>query len=118
MPKQIFKEVNLPREYPDCCDECPLLGIIPKHLLPKGSRETRLCVALFEAMTAMASRSRRSTKDSHHPLKHYCHDDWERWQEAPYFGKYPVRKIDYSTYIDPYIASQQRFIKFHGNAKN
>ncbi len=113
MPKKIFKTVKLPRQQPDCCIECPLLGVIPKKDLPKGCRETRVCIMTGDAMTPAFSRSRKSTKDRHHPLKRYCDHDWDLYQKPPINGKYNIRIVDWVTYRLPYEEKKVLNIKFH-----
>ena len=113
MPAKPFIHVQLPPIQPDCCAECPLLGEIPKSERKFGSQETLVCLGTREAMNARISRSRSSKHDVKHPLKRYCDEDWERWQEEPYYGKLPVRKIDISRYRDPWVRSQQLPIIFH-----
>lgn len=113
MPAKPYKDVELPRLQPDCCNECPLLGLIPKHRRKPKSQETLVCLATGEALSARLARARASTKDAKHKLKRYCDDDWDRWQEDPYYGKLPVRKIDLSIYRDPWVRSRELTIIFH-----
>ena len=113
MPAKPFKEIKLPPNQPDCCLECPLLGEIPVTERQFGSQETLVCLGTREAMNARISRSRASAHDAKHPLHRYCDEEWERWQEEPYHGKLPVRKIDISRYRDPWVRTQQLPIIFH-----
>ena len=78
-----------------------------------GSQETLVCLGTRHALNARIARSRKSEHTPKHPLKRWCDDEWERWQEEPYFGKLPVRKIDVSRYRDPWERSQQLPIIFH-----
>jgi hypothetical protein len=113
MPAKPFKQVELKPQQPDCCLECPLLGQIPPGERKPKSQETLVCLGTRHALNARIARSRASAHDSKHPLKRWCDEDWERWQEDPYFGKLPVRKIDISRYRDPWERSQQLPIIFH-----
>jgi len=72
-----------------------------------------VCLGTRHALNARISRSRKSDHTPKHPLKRPCDDEWERWQEEPYYGKLPVRKIDISRYRDPWERSQQLPIIFH-----
>ena len=87
MTKYLFKKVKLPKEQPDCCAECPLLGLIPKNEMPHGCRETRVCLMTGDAMTAPFSRSRKSTKDTHHPLKRPCDHNWDLYPKYKKYSK-------------------------------
>ena len=51
MPKDIFTPRQLPREQPDRCELCPLLGLIPKDERRKGKRERYFCLGIYEAET-------------------------------------------------------------------
>lgn len=113
MPIKPFKEIALKAEQPDCCNECPLLGQIPVHERPFGSQETLVCLGTRHALNARIARSRASAHTAKHPLHRPCDEEWERWQEEPYFGKLPVRKIDVSRYRDLWERSQQLPIIFH-----
>ncbi len=113
MPAKPFKDVKLPPEQPDCCNDCPLLGLIPQHERKFGSQETLVCLGTRHALNARICRSRASDHDTKHPLHRPCDEDWERWHEDPYFGQLPVRKIDLSRYRDPWERSQQLPIIFH-----
>ena len=113
MPAKPFKQIQLHPEQPDCCNECPLLGLIPEAEREFGSQETLVCLGTRHALNARIARSRKSEHTPKHPLKRWCDDEWERWQEEPYFGKLPVRKIAVSRYRDPWERSQQFPIIFH-----
>lgn len=113
MPAKPFKDVKLPPEQPDCCNDCPLLGLIPQHERKFGSQETLVCLGTRHALNARICRSRASDHDTKHPLHRPCDEDWDRWHEDPYFGQLPVRKIDLSRYRDPWERSQQLPIIFH-----
>lgn len=113
MPPKPYKLIKLQPVQPDCCQECPLLGMIPLAERKFGSQETLVCLGTRHALNARISRARVSTHTQKHPLKRPCDDDWERWHEDPYFGELPVRKIDISRYRDPWERSQQLPIIFH-----
>lgn len=109
MPKKIFTPIKLPKLQPDCCMDCPLLGLIPKEEREFGSQETLVCLATHHAMNARIARSKKSEHTPKHPLKRYCDNDWDRWQLEPYFGNYPIRVVDLSRYRDSFI---REFIEF------
>ena len=113
MPAKPFKPIHLPPQQPDCCNECPLLGTIPEAERQHASQETLVCLGTRHALNARKARSRASQHDAKHPLHRPCDEEWERWQEEPYFGHLPVRKIDISRYRDPWERSQQLPIIFH-----
>ena len=51
MPKDLYYPQRLPREQPDRCELCPLIGIIPDEERRKGLRERYYCLGIFEALT-------------------------------------------------------------------
>ncbi len=109
MPKKIFKLIKIPREQPDSCMNCPLLGEIPKSERPKGSQETLVCLATQHAMSARFARSKASEHTIKHPLNRFCDSDWERWLSEPYYGNYPIRMVDISKYRDPFVRNYLEF---------
>ncbi len=113
MPKKIYKQIKLPVKQPDCCTECPLLGVIPKEELPKKCRETRVCLMTHDAMTPSLSRSQKSTKDKHHPLKRYCDHEWDLYHHPPLNGNFNLRIVDWIRYRMPYEERKVLSIKFH-----
>ena len=64
-----IQKVQLPPKKPDCCTECPLLGLIPKSVeRPKYSKETRLCIGTAEALSERKTTIRESEQnDPKHP---------------------------------------------------
>lgn len=106
--------IKLPVEQPDCCAECPLVGLIPKNWpgKPKGSKESHLCMGTWEAMSARGIRVRASQRDSHHPLRRPCDAKWEAWVKAPEQMKC-VPDQAYLQFRVPYEDSLQFKIKFH-----
>ena len=114
MPKKIYTQVKLPREKPDCCMNCPLLGEIPKYERKPGSQETLVCLATHHAMSIRLAKSKASEHTTKHPLHRPCDMEWERWIADPYYGSYPVRMMDISKYRDPFIRNYLEFrIIFH-----
>ena len=114
MPKKIFKQVKLPMQQPDRCMDCPLLGMIPAVEREFGSQETLVCLATHHAMNARIARSKASEHTAKHPLKRWCDDDWERWQQEPMYGNFPIRITDYGRYRDLFVRECMEFqIIFH-----
>ena len=66
MPKRNFIKVRIPMQRPDCCMQCPLLGVVPKHQRPKGSMETYVCIPTRNAMTSRLVKSKVSGGDAKH----------------------------------------------------
>lgn len=84
MPKRQFFNVQLPYLQPDCCIDCPLLGIVPDNAdRPKGSRKTRLCIGTMKALTEQSTHILASSKDKKHPLRRPCDTRWEAWMHLP-----------------------------------
>ena len=113
MPKRNIIQIQLPAEQPDCCAECPLLGLVPNYVSrPKNSKETHVCLGTMEAITQRGSRVRASSRDTNHPWKRPCDNRWRAWLQLP------NRKLGISiqTYNDcriPYENTLQLQIKFH-----
>lgn len=113
MPKKLFVNVRLPLGQPDCCEECPLVALIPKEQRRRGSKETLVCLGTHEAMTLIGSKIRRSERrGTSHPWKRPCDEKWEMWQ-SNLRGVFPVRKVDYAMYRQPFEQRSQMIIKFH-----
>lgn len=117
MPKRCFYSVVLPMVQPDCCAECPLLGLIPKGERLKGSKETHVCLGTYEALSGRGTKVRASGRDGNHPWRRPCDKKWGLWTTLPgrVFG---YRSEYYLRYRLPVEQGRQMVIKFHGNAKN
>ena len=112
MPKKNIIQIQLPPVKPDCCTECPLLGIVPKYVKrPKGSRKTRVCLGTMKAVTEQGSRIRASKRDSHHPLHRPCDNRWNAWMQLPN-QRLGVNIQSYNDCRIPYEASLQLRIDF------
>ena len=113
MPKRNIVQIQLPPVQPDCCVECPLLGVVPKYVRrPYRSQETRVCMGTREALTERGSKIRASKRDSKHPLHRPCDSLWHAWMQLP------DRKLGIATqlYNDcriPVLNNLQLTIKFH-----
>ena len=109
-----IQKVQLPPKKPDCCTDCPLLGLIPKSVeRPKYSKETRLCIGTAEALSERKTTIRESEQnDPKHPLKRPCDDHWDRWMNYPR-RILNVNKALYRDSRDPYMSNLYPPIKFH-----
>lgn len=116
MPRKLNYMVGLPMEQPDCCAECPLVGVIPKEQRPKGSKETHVCLGTHEALSGRGIKVRASRRDVHHPLRRPCDARWRMWVTLP-GRQYALKKEYYQIYRLPYEQGMQMVIKFHGNSK-
>lgn len=106
MPKDIYTPRQLPREQPDRCELCPLVGIIPKDQQRKGKRERYFCLGIYEAETdeqgdpvldqygqqqmsfpRLSSKgiivSARKVKEGGHLLHRPCDYTWQSWMMLP-----------------------------------
>ena len=93
--------IQLPPEQPDCCFDCP-----------KGSKETHVCLATWEALTGRGIKVRASERDSHHPLRRPCDNKWEAWMKLPE-RCFLLQDIVYLHYRIPFENGLQFKIKFH-----
>ena len=112
MPKRNFINQKLPLQQPDCCAECPLLGIIPQEARKYGSYETLVCLGTMDAMTQRQSKIRASRRDSKHPLHRYCDTRWQAWTLLE-GHEFPISIESYNRYRLPYEMSFQPLIRFH-----
>ena len=113
MPKRNIVQIQLPPEQPDCCAECPLLGLVPKYVArPKNSKETHVCCGTMEAITQRGSKVRASQRDTNHPLRRPCDNRWEAWMTLPGL-KLGISNVSYIQCRIPYEQGQQLQIKFH-----
>ena len=112
MPKRNFIIQKLPLQQPDCCAECPLLGIIPQEARKYGSYETLVCLGTMDAMTQRQSKIRASRRDSKHPLHRYCDTRWQAWTLLE-GHEFPISIESYNRYRLPYEMSFQPLIRFH-----
>ena len=113
MPKRNFVQIQLPPEQPDCCAECPLLGLVPGYVQrPKNSKETHVCCATREALTQRGSKVRASQRDVNHPLHRPCDNYWHAWMLLP-GRKYGITTQIYNDCRRPYENTLQLQIKFH-----
>lgn len=84
MPKKVFEYIVIPKNQPDRCRDCPLLGLIPADEREKGSKQTHICMAFIHQGGIMAGRftlSRKSEHDQRHPLHRLCDKKWEIWHD-------------------------------------
>ena len=112
MPKRNFINQKLPLQQPDCCAECPLLGIIPQEARKYGSYETLVCLGTMDVMTQRQSKIRASRRDSKHPLHRYCDTRWQAWTLLE-GHEFPISIESYNRYRLPYEMSFQPLIRFH-----
>ena len=113
MPKKNIVQIKLPPEQPDMCASCPLIGLVPPHLKPKGSQEKYVCLGTMDAITAKGIHVKASVREKNrHPLRRPCDYKWHAWMELPYrlFG---VSKTAYIQCRLPYENSLQLQITFH-----
>ena len=108
-----IQKVLLPSSQPDCCAECPLLGLVPKYVArPKNSKETHVCIGTMEALTQRGSKIRASQRDEHHPLRRPCDSRWDMWMTLPR-RILNVNRVYYRDCRLPYETTLQMQIKFH-----
>ena len=128
MPRNLYTPRQLPREQPDRCELCPLIGIIPKNERRPGKRERYFCLGIYEAavdengepilddngcqqmsyprlsskgISVSAAAVRRGGHLWHRP----CDYLWESWMTLP--GRLFGMPTDvYTTYRIPYEREQ------------
>ena len=113
MPKRNIIQIQLPAEQPDCCIDCPLLGLIPRYVAsPKNSKETHVCLGTMEALTQRGTRVKASSRDVRHPWHRPCDNRWRAWMCLPQ-RKLGVNIQYYNDCRIPYECTLQLQIKFH-----
>lgn len=113
MPKRNIVLIQLPAQKPDCCVDCPLLGIVPKNIQrPKNSKETMVCMGTLEALTQRGTKIRESSRTPTHPLHRPCDKVWSAWMGLPN-KKLGVSVQTYNECRIPYNATLKLKIKFH-----
>lgn len=110
--KRNFIQVTLPMEQPDSCQMCPLLGIVPKGMRPKGSKESHVCLGTLEAMSGRGVKILASSRDATHPLRRPCDKFWNAWMQFP-GRKFSISNQYYLQCRVPYEQGRQLLIKFH-----
>lgn len=118
MPKKVYTPRQLPPEQPDCCERCPLVGIIPKEERRSGVRERYYCLGIYgpefdengnpvidengcqrigfpRIKTKGVRNSAKSWKAKGHLLHRPCDNIWDAWMTLP--GK--LLGIPTDTYI-------------------
>lgn len=106
--------IHLPFEQPDCCFDCPLVGLIPKDYRdkPKGSKETHVCLGTWEALSGRGIKVRASKRDVHHPLRRPCDLRWQSWAKLP-GGYFMLPDEAYLQFRLPFEHGLQFRIRFH-----
>ena len=89
-----------------------VIGVVTQPDKPKGSKETHVCLATWEALTGRGIKVRASGRDSHHPLKRPCDTKWEAWMKLPE-RCYLLPDVVYLHYRLPFENGLQFKIKFH-----
>ena len=113
MPRRNIITIQLPPTQPDCCAECPLLGLVPKTVKrPKNSKETHVCLGTMDALTKRGTHVRVSNRDVNHPWKRPCDPRWDAWMQLS-GRKIGVSVQAYNECRIPYECTLQLQIKFH-----
>jgi hypothetical protein len=126
MPKKVYTPRQLPPEQPDCCERCPLVGIIPKEERRSGVRERYYCLGIYgpefdengnpvtdengcqligfpRIKTKGIRNSAKAWKAKGHLLHRPCDNIWDAWMTLP--GK--LLGIPTDTYIKYRIPFEQ-----------
>ena len=128
MPKDLYTPRQLPREKPDRCELCPLVGIIPKEERRAGKRERYFCLGIFEgevdeqgdpvlddngvqqmSFPRLSSKgikvSASDVKQGGHLWHRPCDYTWESWMTLP--GRVFWMPTDvYNAYRSPFEKEQ------------
>lgn len=128
MPRNIYTPRQLPKEQPDRCELCPLVGIIPKCERRAGKRERYFCLGIYEGETdadgdpvldadgiqrmsfpRLSSKgiavSAKAVQSGGHLWHRPCDYTWDSWMTLP--GRIFGMPTDiYNTYRLPYEKEQ------------
>ena len=113
MPKKLFTPMKLPVNKPDCCADCPLIGLIPMSERVKGVRQGYCCLGIFspEGFPKLTSKgihsSAKAYKAMGRKLHFHCDRLWDAWMTLP--GKlFGIPTEVYTAYRLPYEQDQMR----------
>ena len=86
MPRKIVTPIQLPKEQPDKCENCPLIGKIPEEEREEGVREGYYCLGKFpyprlksKGIKLSAEEYRKKKRKLHRP----CDYLWHVWTSLP-----------------------------------
>ena len=86
MPKKVITPIQLPREQPDKCEKCPLIGKIPEEEREEGLREGYFCLGKFpyprlksKGIKLSKAEYRKKKRVLHRP----CDSLWKVWVTLP-----------------------------------
>lgn len=113
MPRKAIIPMKLPLEQPDCCAQCPLVGLIPKEQRCGGVRQAFVCLGVpGEALTSKgihtsAAAYRAKNRKWHRP----CDSRWDAWTHLP-GREFGISYAHYLQYRLPYEQGTQLQIRF------
>lgn len=106
MPKNLYTARQLPKQQPDSCKQCPLVGLIPPEERRQGVRERYYCLGIYapefdetgepildengqqrvgfpRIKSKGISNSAKAWKESGHLLHRPCDNLWDAWITLP-----------------------------------
>ena len=113
MPRKIFTQMRLPVERPDCCADCPLIGVVPADERERGVRQGYYCLGIYtlDGFPRLTSKgihsSAKAYKAMGRKLHRECDELWDAWMTLPgrLFG---IPTEVYTSYRLPYEQEQMR----------
>jgi hypothetical protein len=113
MEKLKKNQVRLQPEPPDCCFDCPLLGLIPEG--QRDGKWTHVCCATGDALTGRGLKvnaRERKEKDPKHPWHRPCDGLWHEWWNAKATHIFTIPIDRYITWRQPFSYSLGLKINF------
>ena len=112
MPKKVTYLQPVPPVKPDCCEQCPFIGIIPAARRKKGSKKTMVCLATMKAVSRESIRIKESERaGTRHIFHRPCDHKWDAWWQLP-GQKIGIGITQYNECRIPYEQKQQYTIEF------
>lgn len=109
MPRKVFTPIQLPREQPDKCEKCPLIGKIPEEEREKGLREGYYCLCKFpyprlksKGIKLSAEEYKKKKRRLHRPCDHL----WDVFTSLPK-RRFCMPTVAYIKYRMEYEKEQQ-----------
>lgn len=100
---------------PECCEKCPLIGIIPKEHRQRGTRQSYCCLGVWphEPLTSkgISVDVEDKRKRTGHITHRVCEDRWETWWQQPDHAV-NISKDSYRFCRLPYESRQQLEFNF------
>ena len=118
MPRKVYTPIQLPKEQPDKCENCPLIGKIPEEEREEGVREGYYCLGKCpdprlksKGIKLSAEEYRKKKRKLHRPCDHL----WNVWTSLLPRRLFSMPNVAYIKYRMEYEKEQQ--LKYYPRLK-